>query len=892
MVGWQNVKIFQDPTSISLSCRDSVPTCYCFADHILCIGYADGALQFINLRDEEQNVIFPSIFSRCVARISYSRNKRLIVCIGMEKNDENLYVKLSSFDNRLFLLSTHEPLAHGHTQKPPIIREIKLCWSQLLLDEQYDETSSRIFSLTVTPELSAVGIRFHNSVAVFTGTFEHIFDRPYHIKSRADKGKITLILFCDLSKSPKKGLFISEEPGRQLTQLSGFGTISSLHTSNDFFPIPFYTVYEDSVSVWWPHTHEEYTEMVCPVPFGGADGCAAALGDYGGLAIVHKGNSSWQLAIIGNRSGIPFDPTSPSSVKVITLDLPRGRLLRQVECLKDYIWLVSQKNDTPDTYFLHCVDYVHHICCLGSSQPRFNNCECALMSSDGFVIMTASPHAKEQKERTNFLQFHAHLIKEQPLMIKLGLYLEKELFDIAKELAAEVSGMPADEDHHLVTVVSKLYGDYLYSKGLAEKAMDEYLDTIGFQEPSYVIVRYLKSKHLPDLTRYLEKLVSPRFEKYFPPWEFLSHAKLLLHCYMKQGLHDRSKHLVAASSSKTITPEFVAQTLEEAGCYAVAREIAQKYNMFLHCFQIAFFDLQDLKSALDYLHFIPLTNSLEIISRYAREAAYTNPLLHAQFLVNLSLFWRNPTSGCAVLKKGVQQAALLHSASALADHPLYFRCVLQSLYQNRVLDPILQQSRAEEISGRLLFSYLFLLANKHGLEDQYFMQGDTKKGRFFPSQHYPSGTYKDFLAEDSLSSRREKALSIIRSRLDQGTPYLLLLLCHIAEYTEGIECISPLLEEEPLKNRCPSSGVSKVTSLMHDSDSMYEMALKYSSPVPTIATSLFFQLGSKHRFQLSKRENKTTEPAPNKEMKKFFCVPKSNSTETSQKVSAACRSVW
>ncbi len=50
------------------------------------------------------------------------------------------------------------------------------------------------------------------------------------------------------------------------------------------------------------------------------------------------------------------------------------------------------------------------------------------------------------------------------------------------------------------------WGDHLYSKGEYDAAMSQYLETISFLEPSYVIRRFLDAQRIHSLTCYLEQL--------------------------------------------------------------------------------------------------------------------------------------------------------------------------------------------------------------------------------------------------------------------------------------------------------------------------------------------------------------------------------------------------
>ena len=87
--------------------------------------------------------------------------------------------------------------------------------------------------------------------------------------------------------------------------------------------------------------------------------------------------------------------------------------------------------------------------------------------------------------------------------------------------------------------ISKKHADYLYDeKNRADLALDRYIDTIGFLNPSYIIQRYMELQYLPHLVKYLEKLVETRARA----TDILSnkdYTALLINCYIKLGKIDK-----------------------------------------------------------------------------------------------------------------------------------------------------------------------------------------------------------------------------------------------------------------------------------------------------------------------------------------------------------------
>jgi hypothetical protein len=61
-------------------------------------------------------------------------------------------------------------------------------------------------------------------------------------------------------------------------------------------------------------------------------------------------------------------------------------------------------------------------------------------------------------------------------------------------------------DAAAVAEIQRRYGDHLYAKHDYDAAMAQYIATVGFLEPSYVIRKFLDAQRIHNLTSYLEHL--------------------------------------------------------------------------------------------------------------------------------------------------------------------------------------------------------------------------------------------------------------------------------------------------------------------------------------------------------------------------------------------------
>eukprot|EP00878_Enallax_costatus_P016671 GHUV01017491.1.p1 GENE.GHUV01017491.1~~GHUV01017491.1.p1 ORF type:complete len:607 (+),score=167.44 GHUV01017491.1:135-1823(+) len=135
---------------------------------------------------------------------------------------------------------------------------------------------------------------------------------------------------------------------------------------------------------------------------------------------------------------------------------------------------------------------------------------------------------------------------EVELATQLEVLFKRSLHKLALDLATS-----HDADPELVAAIRQRWGDHLYAKADYDSAMSQYLETIGYLEPSYVIRRFLDAQRIHSLTRYLEELHDCGLGG-------ADHTTLLLNCYTKlKDLKklDRFIHRDDSSSSGTVGAE-------------------------------------------------------------------------------------------------------------------------------------------------------------------------------------------------------------------------------------------------------------------------------------------------------------------------------------------------
>ncbi|GAB0087828.1 Vacuolar protein sorting-associated protein 11 homolog [Sergentomyia squamirostris] len=124
-------------------------------------------------------------------------------------------------------------------------------------------------------------------------------------------------------------------------------------------------------------------------------------------------------------------------------------------------------------------------------------------------------------------------LDEKDLQTKLNLLFKKNLYDIAVRIAKS-----SQYDAEGLAEIFRQYGDHLYGKGDYPGSVEQYVRTIGFLEPSYVIRKFLDSRHIHCLTDYLQHLHKLGHAT-------ADHTTLLLNCFTRLDQTDNLKEFLS-----------------------------------------------------------------------------------------------------------------------------------------------------------------------------------------------------------------------------------------------------------------------------------------------------------------------------------------------------------
>jgi hypothetical protein len=128
-------------------------------------------------------------------------------------------------------------------------------------------------------------------------------------------------------------------------------------------------------------------------------------------------------------------------------------------------------------------------------------------------------------------------LEEKSTAAKLDMLYRKSLYLIALNLAS-TQGL----DVSSVADIHKQYGDHLYGKGDYDGAMQQYVQTIGHLQPSYVVRKVSSSKLYTDSYPKIRKLLVSRCStnpqsRHLPPRTTLPRTR------QRRPHHAPAKHL-------------------------------------------------------------------------------------------------------------------------------------------------------------------------------------------------------------------------------------------------------------------------------------------------------------------------------------------------------------
>ncbi|KAG6841392.1 hypothetical protein C0991_011556 [Blastosporella zonata] len=240
-------------------------------------------------------------------------------------------------------------------------------------------------------------------------------------------------------------------------------------------------------------------------------------------------------------------------------------------------------------------------------------------------------------------------LQEKSTATKLDLLYRKSLYSLALSLAKT-----QQLDEASVADIHRQYGDHLYLKGDYDNAMQQFVQTIGHLQPSYVIRKvhafalitkallihlhhqFLDAQRIHNLVTYLQELHSLGLAN-------SDHTTLLLNTYTKLKDVTRLDNFIKTESRRNgddidelpFDLETAVRVCRQAGYFEHASYLAKKYERHEDYLRIQIEDAGNYADALQYLRKLGPDAAESNLARYGRAMLENLPEETTQLLIDL-----------------------------------------------------------------------------------------------------------------------------------------------------------------------------------------------------------------------------------------------------------------
>lgn len=228
-------------------------------------------------------------------------------------------------------------------------------------------------------------------------------------------------------------------------------------------------------------------------------------------------------------------------------------------------------------------------------------------------------------------------LREKPTATKLDMLYRRGYYVLALDIAkTQQMGQESVADIH------RQYGDYLYAKPDYDAAMQQYLQTIGYVQPSYVIRKFLDAQRIHNLVTYLQELHSLGVAN-------SDHTTLLLNTYTKlkdatrldSFIKTESRRESSGVGSESGTDELpfdldtAIRVCRQAGYFEHASYLAKRWSRHEDYLRIQIEDTGNYNDALAYLRHLGPEATEHNLARYGRALVAALPDETTQLLIEI-----------------------------------------------------------------------------------------------------------------------------------------------------------------------------------------------------------------------------------------------------------------
>ncbi|KAG6901941.1 hypothetical protein C0995_006463 [Termitomyces sp. Mi166 len=222
-------------------------------------------------------------------------------------------------------------------------------------------------------------------------------------------------------------------------------------------------------------------------------------------------------------------------------------------------------------------------------------------------------------------------LQEKSTATKLDHLYRKSLYNLALSLAKT-----QQLDESSVADIHRQYGDHLYQKGEYDNSMQQFVQTIGYLQPSYVIRKFLDAQRIHNLVTYLQELHSLGLAN-------SDHTTLLLNTYTKLKDVTRLDSFIKTESKRNgedgdelpFDLDTAIRVCRQAGYFEHASYLAKKYERHEDYLRIQIEDAGNYSDALQYLRKLGSDAAESNLARYGRAMLENLPEETTKLLIDL-----------------------------------------------------------------------------------------------------------------------------------------------------------------------------------------------------------------------------------------------------------------
>jgi len=215
-------------------------------------------------------------------------------------------------------------------------------------------------------------------------------------------------------------------------------------------------------------------------------------------------------------------------------------------------------------------------------------------------------------------------LQEIDIHQKLELLFKKNLYSLAINLAKS-----QELGKEGMIEIFKQYGDHLYVKGDFDGSIQQYITTIGYLEPSYIIRKFLDAQQIHNLTSYLQVM----HEKGLANED---HTTLLLNCFTKlKDEKNLNNFIMKPKTALHFDVETAIRVCRQAGYYRHALQLAEKHNKHKWYLKIELEDTQEYSKALAYIKKLSIEETENTLKQYGKVLMSNVPKQTTELLKSL-----------------------------------------------------------------------------------------------------------------------------------------------------------------------------------------------------------------------------------------------------------------